>query len=99
MFLAPQYLVFPVRCSQRVAENLTLGLKDYLCKTAVECFPGNSSSRNNSSRSRYREFIIHLYPKFKERFITKLPFSFSLDVKSYEDFTSSSEVESPSGVS
>ncbi|GFX82731.1 HTH_Tnp_Tc3_2 domain-containing protein [Trichonephila clavipes] len=38
-----------------------------------------------------------LYPKFKERFITKLPFNFSLDVKSMK--ISSSEVESPSGVS
>ncbi|GFW39265.1 uncharacterized protein TNCV_1832511 [Trichonephila clavipes] len=40
--------------------------------------------------------LIHLYPKFKERFITKLPFNFSLDVKSMKI---SSEVESPSGVS
>ncbi|GFW62156.1 hypothetical protein TNCV_1685871 [Trichonephila clavipes] len=41
--------------------------------------------------------LIHLYPKFKERLITKLPFNFSLDVKSMK--ISSSEVESPSGVS
>ncbi|GFV33652.1 hypothetical protein TNCV_4567671 [Trichonephila clavipes] len=44
-----------------------------------------------------RKFIIHLYPKFKERFITKLPFKFSLDVKSMK--ISSSEVENPPGVS
>ncbi|GFW55983.1 hypothetical protein TNCV_373891 [Trichonephila clavipes] len=47
-------------------------------------------------RMKYRKFIIQLYPKFKERFVTTLPFIFSLDVKSMKI---PSEVESPSGVS
>ncbi|GFX62864.1 hypothetical protein TNCV_3351901 [Trichonephila clavipes] len=45
LFSAPQYPVFPAGCSQMDAPDKTLGVKASLCKTHVDCLPGNSSSR------------------------------------------------------
>ncbi|GFS52054.1 hypothetical protein TNCV_1104761 [Trichonephila clavipes] len=48
MFSAPQYPLFPAVCRQRHAQDWTPDIKNCLCKTAVDCFPGNSSSRPSS---------------------------------------------------
>ncbi|GFV42121.1 hypothetical protein TNCV_3544481 [Trichonephila clavipes] len=55
--------------------------------------------RHSYSQQISTTLIVHCppLPKMKERFITKLPFNFSLDVKSMK--ISSSKVESPSEVS
>ncbi|GFX70490.1 hypothetical protein TNCV_4474241 [Trichonephila clavipes] len=52
MFLAPQYPDFSFGCSQRDTQDWTPGVKDSLCKTVVECFPGNSALRNSSKDTR-----------------------------------------------
>ncbi|GFX75255.1 hypothetical protein TNCV_3042781 [Trichonephila clavipes] len=49
MFSAPQkYPVFPVECSQRDTQDWTPSVKGTLCKTVVERFHLNSSSRHRS---------------------------------------------------
>ncbi|GFT13730.1 uncharacterized protein TNCV_3831861 [Trichonephila clavipes] len=51
MFSDSQYPVLPVGCSQRDTQDWMLGVKDSLCKKAVERLPRNSSSRHCSKVS------------------------------------------------
>ncbi|GFX93351.1 hypothetical protein TNCV_151571 [Trichonephila clavipes] len=47
-----QYQVFPDRSRQKEAPDWTPGVKVSFCKTAVDYFPGNSSSRHSSKVTR-----------------------------------------------
>ncbi|GFY23250.1 hypothetical protein TNCV_3939461 [Trichonephila clavipes] len=49
MLSAPQYPFFPAGGSQREAPEWTSGVMASHCKTAVDCLPGNSSSRHRSN--------------------------------------------------
>ncbi|GFT01769.1 hypothetical protein TNCV_4205751 [Trichonephila clavipes] len=48
IFLASPYPFFPAKCSQRDAPDLKPNAKGSLCMTAVNCLPGNYSSRYSS---------------------------------------------------
>ncbi|GFT04979.1 hypothetical protein TNCV_4745071 [Trichonephila clavipes] len=52
MFSAPQYPSFPAGYSQSDVLDWAPGEKANLCKTAVDSFPINSSSRHNSKVTR-----------------------------------------------
>ncbi|GFX41180.1 SCAN domain-containing protein 3 [Trichonephila clavipes] len=76
------YILSSKQPSQKIRFNKGRMLKMVIVRSAFVFSAENSSSTST--------------PKFNERFITKLRFIFSLDVKSMK--ISSSEVKSPSGV-
>ncbi|GFW60289.1 hypothetical protein TNCV_1843691 [Trichonephila clavipes] len=54
MFSAPQHPIFPAGCSQMNALYWTPGVKASFYKTAVDCFPGNSSRHSRKITSKLR---------------------------------------------
>ncbi|GFX20802.1 hypothetical protein TNCV_78591 [Trichonephila clavipes] len=67
MFSAPQYSVVPVECSQRDTQDWTPGVKDSLCKMAVESLPGNSSSRHQQQGRKYADKSLSAYVALRLR--------------------------------